>query len=802
MGIIKNREVENAVIISLWVIFISVIIFIVIIFNHISDSSGKKVKILGEELGVMPSIEELLNPKDKFASEIYSADMKILGNFHAEKNNRVYADYQDISPYLIKALIATEDVRFYEHSGIDVRALGRAVIKGIFGGGTAGGGSTITQQLAKQLYSETTKDKKERIKQKPVEWVIALRLEKYYTKEEIIKMYLNKFDFMYNAVGIQSASKVYFNTTPDALKIEEAAMLVGMLKNPALYNPVRRKDKTQERRNVVLSQMEKAGFITKAECDSLTKIPLKLNFSKVDHNEGLAPYFREHLRLMMTAEEPIRSNYKSSQRQQFVDDSIAWATNPLYGWCNKNTKPDGTKYNIYTDGLKIYTTIDSRMQKYAEEAVDEHINGYLQPEFYKELKGRKNPPFSKEVTEKEINAKLEKIKKDSDRYKRMKAAGKSEKEIDLAFKTPCDMQVYTLKGVVDTIMTPMDSIKYYKSFLRTGFMVMNSKNGHVKAYVGGVDHRQFKHDNVYKTRRQVGSTIKPFLYTLAMEEGFTPCDLAPNEQPYIVDKYTGDVWAPRNSGSERVGEMVTLKWALTKSNNWISAWLMNQLSPQALVTLIHSFGVRNYLDPVVALCLGTADVSVEEMVTAYTAFSNEGVRVDPIYVTRIEDSFGNVISTFKPNMTEVISQQAYYKMLDMLKNVVNEGTGQRIRYKYGITAPMGGKTGTTNNNADGWFMAFTPELAAGVWVGGEDPSIHFDRMAVGQGASMALPIYGLFMKKVYADKTLGYSQDTDFEVPEEYQDVCSEGDFEKHSTDITIEEEVRKTEGVMEGMFD
>ena len=792
MGIIKNRKIENKIIKSLWLLFLLGVVSVVIIFILISNGL----------IGYMPPIEELENPKDKFASEIYSSDLKVIGNYHQSQANRVYVDYQDMSPVLIQALIATEDERFYDHSGIDIRALARAVVKGVIGVGTAGGGSTITQQLAKQLFSPSADSKMERLFQKPIEWVIALKLERFYTKKEIIKMYLNKFDFLYNAVGIQSAASVYFSTTPDKLKTEEAAMLVGMLKNPALYNPVRRKDYTEARRNVVLRQMEKAGYITETECDSLVQIPITLKFNKADHKEGLAPYFREKLRLMLTAKEPKRSDYRGWQRQQFIDDSIAWETNPLYGWCNKNKKADGSKYNIYTDGLKIYTTIDSRMQEYAEEAVREHINEYLQPEFFRELRHKVNAPFSEDVTPEEVASMLDRSKKQSDRYRIMKKAGKSEAEIDAAFKTPCDMQVYTLKGVVDTTMTPMDSIRYYKSFLHTGFMAVNSKNGHVKAYVGGVDFRHFQYDMASVGRRQVGSTVKPFLYTLAMEEGFTPCDLAPTVQPYIVDQYTGDVWAPRNASDKRVGENVTLRWGLTTSNNWISAWLMNQLSPQSLATLMHSFGIRNHIDPVMALCLGPAEVSVEEMVTAYTAFSNGGIRVDPLYVTRIEDNFGNVISTFTPNMTEVVSQQAYYKMLSMLKDVVNEGTGVRMRYKYGVTAPMGGKTGTTNNNSDGWFMAFTPELAAGVWVGGEDRSIHFDRMSVGQGASMALPIYGLFMQKVYADPTLGYSQDIDFEVPEEYQNVCEEGDFENASKEATIAEETKVEEDIMEGMFD
>lgn len=792
MGIIKNKRIEKKIILFLWSIFGAGILALILLFVLISN--GK--------IGYMPPIEELENPKDKFATEIYSSDLKVIGSFHQSQGNRIYVDYQDISPNLINALIATEDIRFYDHSGIDVRALARAIVKGVLGSGSAGGGSTITQQLAKQLYSPGADNKFERLFQKPIEWVIALKLERFYTKKEIIKMYFNKFDFLYNAVGIQSAATVYFSTTPDKLKIEEAAMLVGMLKNPSYYNPVRQAERTKGRRNVVLSQMAKAGYITDAERDSLSQLPMTLKFRKVDHKEGPAPYFREKLRKMLTAKEPKRSEYSGWQKQQYVDDSIAWATNPLYGWCEKTRKPDGSKYNIYTDGLKIFTTIDSRMQAYAEAAVEEHINGYLQPEFFKELKGKKNRPFSKNLTSEEVKSILERSMMQTDRYRLMKKAGKSDAEISKAFNTPCDMQVYTLKGIVDTIMSPMDSIRHYKSFLHTGFVVMNSKNGHVKAYVGGTDFRYFQYDMASVGRRQVGSTIKPFLYTLAMEEGFTPCDMAPNVQPHIIDPSTGNVWSPRNASTDKIGENVTLRWGLKTSNNWISAWLMNQLSPQSLATLIHSFGVRNYIDPVMSLCLGPVEISVEEMVTAYTAFSNAGIRVDPMYVTRIEDNNGNVISTFMPTSSEVISQQAYYKMLSILKDVVNEGTGVRIRYKYGINAPMGGKTGTTNNNSDGWFMAFTPELSAGVWVGGEDRSIHFDRMSVGQGASMALPIYALFMQKVYADQTLGYSQTTDFEIPEEYEDVCGEGDFETASKEATIADETNEEEYIMEGMFD
>lgn len=791
----QNKAGQNAkttkqtrIVKILWRLFFIVIIAVALIFILIARGC----------IGYMPPIEELENPKDKFASEIYSSDMVVLGNYYQSQGNRVYTDYQDISPTLVNALVATEDVRFYDHSGIDFKALARAVFKRLlFMGESAGGGSTITQQLAKQLYSPNAENKIERLFQKPIEWVIAIQLERFYTKEEIIKMYLNKFDFLYNAVGVQSAAAVYFSTTPDKLKTEESAMLVGMCKNPSYYNPIRHYDRTLGRRNTVLQLMRKAGYITERECDSLQQIPLNIKFSKADHKEGLAPYFREKLRLMLTAKKPERKDYRQWQAQQYIDDSIAWANNPLYGWCEKTRKSDGTKYNIYTDGLKIYTTIDSRMQKYAEEAVEEHINKDLQPKFFEELKNKRNAPFSSSVSQSEIEDMLNRAMKQSDRYRIMKKAGKSESYIKEIFMTPRDMQVYTLNGIKDTLLSPLDSIRYYKSFLRTGFMVMNSKTGHVKAYVGGVDFNRFQYDMVSAGRRQVGSTIKPFLYTLAMEEGFTPCDLAPNEQPHIVDPYTGNVWSPRNSSNKRVGEMVTLRWGLATSNNWISAWLMSQLSPEALANLMHSFGIRNYIDPVISLCLGPAEVSVEEMVTAYTAFSNKGIRVDPLYVTRIEDNFGNVISTFTPRMTEVISESAYYKILSLLQDVVNYGTGSRIRFRYNITAPMGGKTGTTNNNSDGWFMAFTPQLAAGVWVGGEDRSIHFDRMAMGQGASMALPIYGLFIQKVYADPTLGYTQTEDFIVPPEFSDPCKGSTNSSNSV-----EQAGEYEEIIEGIFE
>lgn len=721
-------------------------------------------------IGYMPPVEGLLNPEDRFASRLFTSDGVEMGRFYQSRNNRVYADYSEISPNVINALIATEDERFMQHSGIDIMALSRVLFKTILlRQKNAGGGSTITQQLAKQLYSPESDGLMDRFIQKPVEWAIAVKLERYYTKEEIIKMYLNQFDFLNNAVGIKTAAHVYFNTTPDSLKIEQAAMLVGMAKNPSLYNPVRadRKDAAVGRRNVVLQQMLKADLITEAECDSLCALPLDVKFTKVDHKDGIAPYFREAVRLMMQAKEPRRGDYPDWDQQRFVDDSIQWATNPLYGWVEKNPKPDGTKYNIYTDGLRIYTSIDSRMQKYAEEAVIDHLKNTLQPQFDRE-KGSRGPytTNSAELGQLTPRKLIDRAIRQSERYRVLKNAGMSDAEIMEEFDKPVDMTVFSYDGgQVQKTMSPRDSVVYQKMFLRAGFMSMDPLTGQVKAYVGGPNFHFFQYDMAGVGRRQIGSTVKPFLYTYAFEEGFTPCDMFLNAQPSITLP-TGEVWAPRNTGHARIGEMVDLYWALTNSNNWISARLMSELSPSTLVRTMHTFGITNHLDPVVSLCLGPCDVSVREMVTAYTAFSNKGLRVDPIYVTKITDNNGNVISEFTPQYTEVMSQEAYFKMVNILQNVINSGTGSRLRRApYNITAVMGGKTGTTNYNADGWFMGFTPNLVSGVWVGGDERYIHFNRMAQGQGAAMALPIYGLYMKKVYADKSLPYSQTLQFPEP-------------------------------------
>jgi penicillin-binding protein 1A len=752
------------IIVTGWILFFVCIGFVVLIFSAIAKGS----------IGYMPPVEELENPIDKYASQIISSDAKTLGVYAHSRENRISVTYNDLSPDLVKALIATEDVRFSNHSGIDVQGLFRAVVKrGLLMQKSGGGGSTITQQLAKQLYSPSADNVLERLLQKPIEWVIAVQLERFYTKEEILTMYLDKFDFLYNAVGIQSAARVYFDATPKTLKTEEAATLVGMCKNPSYYNPLRQNERTRGRRNTVLMQMEKAGYLTKAERDSLSQLPLTVHFRSVDHKEGLAPYFREYLRLVMTAKKPVRKNYMAWQGQKFKEDSIAWETDPLFGWCNKNKKANGENYNIYTDGLKIYTTLDSRMQKYAEEALTQHMMQDVQPAFDREKKGRSYAPFSHSVSAGQVDTMMVNAMKQTDRYRGMKRGGMSEAEIKAEFKKPVEMRVFSWKGVVDTLMSPWDSIRYHKSYLRSAFMSMDAHTGHVKAYVGGIDFKYFQYDMVSTGRRQVGSTIKPFLYSLAMIEGISPCDKMLHVPQQLMDE-NGRPWVPKNSNKDNEGEMVTIEWGLQRSSNWVTAYLMKQLSPYTFVRLLHSFGLKANIDPVVAVCLGTPDVSVSEMVSAYTVFPNKGIRVEPLFVTRIEDSFGNTIANFTPHFNEVLTEDASYKMLHMMRKVIDGGTGSRVRFRYGIKAPMGGKTGTSQNHSDGWFMAYTPRLVSGCWVGGEDRSIHFDRITEGQGASMALPIYGLFMQKVYADKTLGYSEEEDFDIPEAYADPCAD----------------------------
>jgi penicillin-binding protein 1A len=747
---------------SLWILIALGILAAVLVFVGIAKGW----------IGYMPPVEDLENPNYKFATQVFSEDGKVLGTYSYSKENRVYVGYDELPANIINALISTEDIRFASHSGIDAKGLIRAIVKrGLLFQKEAGGGSTITQQLAKQLYTPRADNTLERLFQKPIEWVISVRLERYYTKEEILTMYLNKFDFLNNAVGIKTAANTYFGCEPKDLKIEQSATLVGMCKNPSFFNPVRYNERTRGRRNVVLDLMCKAQYITTTERDSLKALPLTLNYTRVDHKEGLATYFREYLRGVLTAKEPVRANYRGWQMQKYYEDSLDWKNNPLFGWCEKNTKKDGSKYNLYTDGLKIYTTLDSRMQQYAEEAVDEQLKE-LQGYFFKEKKGRKRAPYSNRITQEEVNEILNRTMRQSDRYRAMKRAGASDAEIDKAFNTPEQMSVFSWDGVKDTVLTPMDSIRYYKHFLRAGFMSMNPANGHVKAYVGGPNYNYFQYDMAMVGRRQVGSTVKPFVYTLAMENGFSPCDEVRHVEYTLIDE-NGIPWTPRNANTKRYGEMVTVKWGLANSDNWVTAYLMSKLNPYALKRLIHSFGVRNQdIMPTVSLCLGPCEISVGEMVSAYTAYPNKGIRVAPLFVTRIEDNEGNVLATFSPEMEEVISESAANKMLVMLRAVINEGTGGRVR-RLGITADMGGKTGTTNYNADGWFMGFTPTLVSGCWVGGEERDIHFDTMLYGQGASMALPVWAKYMKKVYDDPTLGYDPADTFALPENF-DPCAD----------------------------
>lgn len=738
-------------------------------------------------IGYMPPIEELQNPINRFATQIYSADGKIIGTWNYNRENRVMVDYSKLSPSLVQALVATEDVRFYDHSGIDFYALGRAIVKrGFLGQKSAGGGSTITQQLAKQLYSEHASSTLERVLQKPIEWVIALKLERNYTKDEIITMYLNYFDFLHNAVGIKTASNVYFSKDPKDLTVNEAATLIGLCKNPSYYNPVRHPERSRDRRNVVLGQMVKAGYLSDADYEKYAAQPVELKFHVADHKEGLAVYLREYLRRYMTAKKPDRALYPSWNMVKFYNDSINWETDPLYGWCNKNRKRNGDYYSIYTDGLKVYTTIDSRMQQYAEEAAYQHVAKFLQPAFNAEKKKNANAPYSSNLTASQVQQILNRSIRQSERYRVLHENGASESEIQRSFRTPVQMSVFTYHGAVDTTMTPLDSIKYYKSFLRTGFVSVCPQNGHVKAYVGGLNYEYFAYDMVMDGRRQVGSTIKPYLYSLAMENGFSPCDEAPNvQETYIV---AGRPWTPRNGSRARYGEMVTLKWGLQQSNNWISAYLMSKLNPQAFVDLLHEYGILNpEIHPSMALCLGPCDISVGEMASAYTAFVNHGIRAALMFVTKIEDSEGNVIAQFQPRMNEVISEESAHKMLYMLKAVVNGGTASRLRNKYNLKGDIAGKTGTTNNNSDAWFMGITPTLVNACWVGGDDRDIHFNTMLYGQGAAMALPIFALYMQKVYQDSQLGYNENAVFDLPAGY-DPCSFVDEALMTDENDIEE--------------
>lgn len=740
-----------------WYLYASGVVLVFLLFFMIAQGW----------MGFMPSFEDLENPESLLASEVVSSDGVVLGKYF--KENRSYVSYGELSPVLLKALVATEDARYYNHSGIDVRGLVR-VVKGIVtADSNSGGGSTISQQLAKMLFPrDNLQNKFQLIFRKFKEWVIAVKLEKAYTKEEILTMYLNKYDFLNLAVGIKSAASIYFNTTPQNLTLEQCAMLVGMAKNSSLYNPVRRPEITLQRRNIVLEQMEKYGYISKDECRTAQAKPLSLDYHKVDFKTGLAPYFREYLRQALNADKPKRSDYASWQFQKYKEDSVEWETNPVYGWCQKNKKVDGTTYNLYRDGLKIVTTIDSRMQRYAEDALTYHLKRNLQPSFNKHLRVLKNRPFSNDLSSEDVDRIMEQSMKQTKRYWVAKNAGKSWEEIKKDFNHPVEMTVFSYKGDRDTLLTPLDSMKYYFGILRSSFMSMEVKTGHVKAYIGGPDYRHFMYDMVKGGKRQVGSTVKPFLYTLAMQNGMSPCSKVPNvPQQFILPD--GKVWEAKNSDKTKFdNKMVTLKWGLAHSVNQVSAWIMKQFNPQSVADIMKKMGVYSPIDPVPSMFLGTSDITLYEMVGAYGTFANKGVYTQPIFITRIEDRHGNVLSTFQAEKHDAIDEQTAYLMVDLMKGVVDFGSGGRLRWSPdygGFRGAIAAKTGTTQNHSDGWFIGITPELVNGAWTGAELRSIHFDDLQSGQGARMSLPIWGYFMKKVYADKSLPYHDYVDFERP-------------------------------------
>ncbi len=701
----------------------------------------------------LPNTEELQNPKTLLATEVYSCDMKVLGKYYAE--NRTNVKFNEISPNVVNALIATEDARYFDHSGVDIYSLGRAISGPLLGRSNTGGGSTITQQLAKMLFPREDLHGFSLILRKIKEWVIAVKLEREYTKEEIIAMYLNKFDYVNNAVGIKSAAEIYFGTTPDSLRQEQAAVLVGMAKNPAYFNPNRYHDRSEGRRNTVLQQMLKYKYLTKTQCDSLQKIPLQLSFHPENHNEGLAPYLREYIRDVF-----------------------------LKKWAEENPKPDGTKYDVYRDGLKIYTTIDSRMQRYAEEAVKEHLTE-LQASFNKELKKKKNAPFAWNVNKAEIDGLMKQGMKRSERYRILKKAGMSEEAIMKVFKTKVAMTVFSWNKEIDTTMSPWDSIRYYKGFLQTGFMSIEPQTGYIKAWVGGNNHKYFQYDHVQIGHaRQVGSTFKTFVYALAIQEGYSPCYRLPNVKTCIDMPAGQPQYCPENAAGEEKynGRIITLQQALAMSINYVSAYLIKQFGPQAVAELAHRMGVVSKIDPTPSICLGTPEISVFEMVGAQATFANKGTWIQPTFVTRIEDKNGKVLADFSPKSEEVMNEEKAYVMLQLMKGVVDIGTGIRLRYRYKLMNPIAGKTGTTQNNSDGWFMGITPDLVSGCWVGAEDRSVHFDHGDQGQGAQMALPIWAKYMQKVYADKTL----------------KISKGDFEKPAKKIDIEMDCRKYNKALE----
>lgn len=695
--------------------------------------------------GPLPTVEELENPKNYLASEIISSDGEVIGKYFLE--NRTHVRYEELSPYLPQALIATEDERYLSHSGIDFRGLARAIAKL----GQSGGASTISQQLAKMLFTEDVASSRfTRVFQKFKEWIIAVELERRYTKEEIMVMYLNRYDFLNLAVGIESAAQIYFNTSVDSLDVIESATLVGMLKNSSFYNPRRWPERVEKRRNTVLGQMVRNDFLTREEADSMMAIPLELDYQRAGHNAGLAPYFREYLRAFMR------------------------------DWIKKNPKPDGTPYNLYTDGLKIYTTLDSRMQQYAEESMRAHMSN-LQRVFYKHWEGRTNAPFQ-DLSSADIDRLMRQAMRRSERYRIARKNELPADSIELQFNTPREMRVFSWEGNIDTVMTPMDSIAYYKWFLQMGMLSMDPQTGFIKAWVGGIDHDHFKYDHVKLGKRQVGSTFKPFVYVTAIDQKkYSPCYKVANV-PVRFEKEEWNLlkdWQPKNSDGEYGGEL-SLKQGLAESVNTVTAYLMKQVGPKPVIEMARNLGVEGEIPEQPAICLGTPDLSLYEMVGAYGTFANSGIYTEPTAILRIEDKYGVVLAEFNPMTHEVMSAETAYTSVNLLQGVTEYGTGIRLRtkygnysyindvvtgYPYGFENPIAGKTGTTQNHSDGWFMGMVPNLVTGVWVGAEDRGAHFRSIAYGQGATMALPIWAMYMKKCYADAGLDVSQE-DFPVPE------------------------------------
>ena len=799
----KYKELTKAQKVTLWFWTILLVPTLAVLTLLVLTNAGT--------FGKLPSFEELENPKSNLATEIYSEDGVLLGQYYVQ--NRSYVDYEEISPALVAALIATEDERFHSHSGIDFISLARVGIKTIaLGDSGQGGGSTITQQLAKNLFPRDTTHYNSKVARmgklviaKFKEWITAVKLEHNYTKEEIVSMYFNTVFFGSNSYGIKAAAKTFFGKEPHEINVQEAAVLVGAVNAPTRYSPVRNPKNSLARRNTVMSRMAKSGYITTEQLDSLKELPIELNFSTSSHNEGLATYFREMIRMTMTSPKPTRNMYYT--KYDYEKEVERWESNPLYGWCLKNKKADGTEYNIYRDGLKIYTTLNSTMQRYAEEAVQKQLSEQIQPAMDKQWK--ETGVLFTDLEQEEIDKIVGRAIRYSDRYRDMSNAGFSQSEIDKAFRTKVKTKIFTFKGEVDTLITPLDSILHHKRIMRASLMAVDPHNGHVKAYVGGPSFRYFKYDMAKQGKRQVGSTIKPFIYTFAFDHlGYNPCTMVPN-LPVTIETYTGEAWTPKEAGTKVVydGEMYPLKWGMARSRNNYSAWIMKQANqPAAVADFIHNMGILSYVDPVNAICLGTPDVSLFEMVGAYSTFANRGVHTEPIFVTRIEDRHGNVLAEFSPTSTVAISEHTAYTMVDMLRTVVQRGTGVRMGWAYGMTdVEVGGKTGTSQENRDAWFMCVAPNLVGGVWVGGEDQSVHLS--AKGEGSVVALPIYGEFLKKVMDNGTLGVTREDSFHRPsgaKEYdcwdgsitiEDVESEGEEsgepipEEKPSDVIFEED-------------